>query len=104
MKVYRKVLVVVALLVIVGGCYIAHQVHQVQESYYPMAGNVTVIGKYESGSDYYIVIEEETGEQFTLSCDINGYNQVIIGDIVNCERSQSIVTHKGEVHKIELSE
>ena len=29
------------------------------------------------------------------------YEQVKIGDTVNCERNQSIVPHKGEVHKIE---
>ncbi len=100
MKTYKKVFLVVALLVVVGGGYAAYRMHNVQKSYYPMAGEVTIIDKSESGDAHYIVIEEATGEQFTLSCSESDYNKVNVGDKVNCERSQSIVTHKGEVHKI----
>ena len=43
----------------------------VKISYYPMGGKVTTVDKYHAG------------------------------DTVYCERDQSIVTHKGEVHRIE---
>lgn len=95
MKAYKKLLWAVVLVVVVGGFYIVYQ-----KSYYPMAGEVTIIDKSESGVDYYIVIEEATGEQFTLLCSKSDYNQVSVGDTINCERNQSIVTHKGNVHKI----
>lgn len=65
-----------------------------------MAGEVTIIDKSESGNDHYIVIEETTGEQFTLSCSKSDYVKVSVGDLVNCEHNQSVVTHKGEVHKV----
>lgn len=100
MKIYKKLLLAAALVAVVGGCYAAYQVHQDQKSYYPMAGEVTIIDKFESGPDHYIVIEEATEQQFTLSCSKDDYGQVKIGDRVNCERYQSIVTHQGEVHKI----
>lgn len=102
MKTYKKVLLVVVLLIVVGGGYAAYRMHNVQKSYYPMAGEVTIIDKSQSGDEHYIVIEEATGEQFTLSCSASDYDGVNVGDKVNCERSQSIVTHKGEVHKIKL--
>lgn len=73
MKNYKKVLMVVAILVVIGGYYAAYQVHQ-QKSYYPMAGEVTIIDKSESGTDHYIVLEEATGERFTLSCSENDYD------------------------------
>ena len=105
MKSHNTMLLVAALLVVVvavvGGSYAAYRVYYVQKSYYPMAGEVTIIDKSESRDDHYIVIQEATGEQFTLSCSESDYEQVKIGDTVNCERNQSIVTHKGEVHKIE---
>ena len=100
MKLYKKLLLAAALVVVVGGCYAAYQVHQIQTSYYAMAGEVTVMDKFESGSDHYIVIEEATEQQFTLSCSQDDYHRVNVGDRVNCERYQSIVTHQGEVHKM----
>lgn len=100
MKLYKKLLLAAALVVVVGGCYAAYQVYQIQTSYYAMAGEVTVMDKFESGSDHYIVIEEATEQQFTLSCSQDDYDRVNVGDRVNCERYQSIVTHQGEVHKI----
>lgn len=100
MKIYKKVLLIVALLLVVGGGYATYRIYNVQKSYYPMAGEVTIIDKSQSGNEHYIVIEEATGEQFTLSCSASDYDGVNVGDKVNCERSQSIMTHKGEVHKI----
>lgn len=100
MKTYKNVLLVVALLAVVGGGYTAYRMYNVQKSYYPMAGEVAIIDKFESGDEHYIVIEEATGERFTLSCSESDYNKVNRGDKVNCERNQSIVTQKGEVHRI----
>ena len=97
MKLYKKLLLAAALVVVVGGCYAAYRVHQVQASYYAMAGEVTVMDKFESGTENYIVIEEATQQQFTLSCS----HRVHVGDQINCERHQSIVTHQGEVHSIQ---
>ena len=96
MKTYKKLLIAAVIVVVAVGLYIAYQ----QKSYYPMAGEVTIIDKSKSGFDYFIVIEDTRGEQFTLSCNENDYNQVSIGETINCERNESIVTHKGEVHKI----
>ena len=100
MKLCKKLLLAAVLVVVVGGCYAAYRVHQVHASYYAMAGEVTVIDKFESKSEHYIVIEEDTQQQFTLSCSQDDYDRVQIGDRVNCERYQSIVTHQGEVHSI----
>lgn len=101
MKLYKKLLLAAALVVVVSGCYAAYRVHQVQASYYAMAGEVTVMDKFESGTENYIVIEEATQQQFTLSCSQEDYDRVHVGDQINCERHQSIVTHQGEVHSIQ---
>ena len=87
MKTHKKLLIAVTFVVVVGVFYIGYRVYEVQKSYYPMAGEITIIDKSESGSHYYIVIEEATGEQFTLSCSESDYDQVSIGDMVNCERN-----------------
>lgn len=100
MKLHKKVLIGVVALLAVSGICIAQHIYRVQNSYYPMGGEVTVVEKYESRPKYYLVIEEPTGEQFTLLCSEEDYNQVNIGDVINCERHQSVMTHKGEVHKI----
>ena len=96
MKLYKKLLLAAALVVVVGGCYAAYRVHQVQASYYAMAGEVTVMDKFESGTENYIVIEEATQQQFTLSCSQEDYDRVHVGDQINCERH-----HQGEVHSIQ---
>ena len=59
MKLYKKLLLAAALVVVVGGCYAAYRVHQVQASYYAMAGEVTVMDKFESGTENYIVHQGE---------------------------------------------
>ena len=96
MKKWKKVLLAAVLLLAVGG-YAAC----VKISYYPMGGEVTTVDKYQSGDKYYIVVEEATGTEFTLLCPKSEYDKVNAGDTVYCERDQSIVTHKGEVHRIE---
>ena len=93
MKKWKKVLLAAVLLLAVGG-YAAF----VKISYYPMGGEVTIVDKFQSGDNYYIVIE--AGKEFTLRCPESEYDKVNAGDMVYCERDQSIVTHKGEVHRI----
>ncbi len=93
MKNWKKVLLAVALLLAVGG-YAAF----VKISYYPMGGEVTIVDKFQSGDNYYIVIE--TGKEFTLRCPKSEYDKVSAGDEVYCERDQSIVTHKGKLYRI----
>lgn len=104
MKTYKKIFLVIAVMVVViVGSFNFYNVYwgrQDRRTYYPMGGEVIVIDKVESGSDYYIVIEESPGEQFVLSCTKSDYDLVSVGDKVNCERYQNIVTRKGEVHKI----
>lgn len=74
-------------------------------SYYAMGGEVTIIAKQESNDSYYITVEQGKPDdagwgQFELECTQEQYNSVDIGDVVRCDREQSVVTHKGTVHKI----
>ena len=99
-KNYIKIICVVIMIIVIGGLYCASYV---KESYYPMGGEVTIVDKKESIFGNYIVIELMEGDnasQYTLSCNQDEFEKVNIGDIVNCERYQSILTHRGEVHKI----
>lgn len=93
MKSWEKALLAAVLLFAVGGCAAF-----VKISYYPMGGEVTTVDKFQSGDNYYIVVE--TGTEFTLRCPKSEYDKVDVGDKVYCERIQSIVTHKGEVYRI----
>ena len=97
---YESVTSVVMCLLAATGGYAAYQMCYIAKSYYPMGGEVTAIDKFKSGENYFIVIEEATGEIFTLFCDKSDYDKVNAGDKINCERDQSIVTHKGKVHRI----
>ena len=69
---------------------------------------MVVADKQMSGSQHYIVIKETVGllqqedYYFTLSCTKEQYDQVKIGDTINCDRYQSSITYKGEVHGIEV--
>ena len=73
-----------------------------------MGSEVVVADKQMSGSQHYIVIKETVGllqqedYYFTLSCTKEQYDQVKIGDTINCDRYQSSITYKGEVHGIEV--
>lgn len=77
----------------------------VNNSYYPMGGEVTIVDKEVDGDKYYITVEQgkpdDTGwGQFVLSCTQEQYESVDVGDVVGCERDQSVVTNKGTVHRI----
>lgn len=77
----------------------------VERSYYPMGGEVAVIDKTATSTQYHIVIRETpNSEQFTLKCSKEDYDNVALGDIIDCNRMQSVLTHKGTVHSIEFSD
>lgn len=92
------ILLVVVLSVVVPKKYAAYRL---QKSYYPMAGEVTILDKSTSEGNHYIVIEDPRGDRFTLSCSERDYDTVNVGDKVDCERHESTVTYEGTVHKIE---
>lgn len=100
--IYESKTPMVAFLLVATGSCAAYQMYYISKSYYPMGGEVTAIDKFKSGENYFIIIEEATGEIFTLICDKSDYDKVNAGDKINCERDQSIVTHKGKVHRINL--
>ena len=77
----------------------------VNNSYYPMGGEVTIVDKEVDGDKYYITVEQGKPDdagwgQFVLSCTQEQYESVDVGDVVVCERDQSVVTNKGTVHRI----
>ena len=77
----------------------------INSSYYPMGGEVTVISKQANNNKYYITVEQgEPGNagwgQFELECTPEQYQTVDVGDVIECDRTQSVVTHKGKIHKI----
>ena len=74
-----------------------------QQSFYPMGGEVTVIDKFETEDGFFLTIKEDGASQaeFDLSCTQEQYNAVEVGDLVNCERYESIRTYTGTIHKIE---
>ncbi|MBQ9853407.1 MAG: hypothetical protein IJO69_03050 [Ruminiclostridium sp.] len=74
-----------------------------QQSFYPMDGEVTVIDKFETEDGFFLTIKEDGASQaeFDLSCTQEQYNAVEVGDLVNCERYESILTHTGIIHNIE---
>lgn len=97
-KMIALLLVLVCSIAILWSAYI-------NRSYYAMGGEVTIVAKQESGSRYYITVEQgkpnSAGRgQFLLECTQEQYRSVDIGDVVRCDRDQSAVTHKGTVHKI----
>ena len=97
MKKQIKSIVVLAAAVIIlflGDYAVVHM------SYYPMGGEVTIVDKSKSRNDYCIVIKQSPSAKFTLSCSESEYYRVNVGDTVNCDRMQSALTHKGEVHKV----
>ena len=94
--------IVCIIAVVVSVCAIAIFINQ---SYYPMGGEVTIVSKEASSDRYYITVEQgEPGNdgwgQFELECSSEQYQSVNVGDVVGCDREQSAITHKGSVHQI----
>ena len=75
----------------------------IQQSFYPMGGEVTVIDKFETEDGFFLTIKEGGASQaeFDLSCTQEQFDSVEIGDLANCERYESIRTYTGTIHKIE---
>lgn len=103
MKLQKKLLLAGILVLVLIGAGLCYHNYRVEHSYYAMVGEVLVVDKQMSGSQHYIVIKETVGllqqedYYYTLSCTKEQYDQVKIGDTINCYRDQSAITHKGEV-------
>ena len=97
MKITKKALVVRVFVLVIFSIYSMVYVHR---TYYPMGGEVTIVEKSERFFRHYITIEEMSGEQFKLSCSEYEFNSLDVGDLVSCERTQSILTHSGKLHKL----
>ena len=100
----KAVLLLAALCLVLMAAIPAIHTWNVQRSFYPMGGEVTVIDKFETDDGFFITIKEGGASQaeFDLSCTQDQYNAVEVGDLANCERYESIRTYTGTVHKIEL--
>ena len=70
---------------------------------------VTVVEKAANDTGYFITIVEATGltysqtpnmSKFELQCDEITFDDIQVGDIINCSRYQSVMTHKGELIEI----
>ena len=99
----KKKATCILLAVLVGSIAIGY--FCINRSYYPMGGEVTIISKQENNNRYYITVEQgepnDRGqEQFELECTPEQYQSVDAGDVIKCDRTQSALTHKGNVHKI----
>lgn len=73
----------------------------IYRSYYPMDGEVRILSK-EQGGRFTVTIEQSGRAgtaQFQLKCTEEQFDSVEIGDIVDCSRMQSVLTHRGTVHR-----
>lgn len=65
-----------------------------------------ILAKQADNYGYYITVEQGKPDdagwgQFELKCTQEQYEAVDVGDVVKCDREQSIVTNSGTVHKIQ---
>lgn len=101
----RKVMVgLIVIVILICSIALCRSVY-IQRSYYPMGGEVTILEKRADNDKYYITVEQGNPRdagwgRFTLRCTKEQYQAVDIGDVVKCDREQSIVTNTGTVHKI----
>ena len=108
MKLRKKLLLAGILVLVLIGAGLCYHNYRAEHSYYAMGGKVVVADKQMSGSQHYIVIKEtidalqQKDYYYTLSCTKEQYDQVKIGDTINCDRYQSSITYKGEVYGIEV--
>ena len=75
----------------------------IRRSYYPMDGEVRILAK-EVGNGFAVTIQQgfrdgQKQGQFRLKCTEEQFDTVEIGDIVDCSRTQSALTHRGAVHR-----
>ena len=91
-----RVVVVLLLLAALTGIVI-------RRSYYPMDGEVRIQSK-EQSNGFTVTIQQgfrdgQKQGQFRLKCTEEQFDSVEIGDIVDCSRTQSALTHGGKVHR-----
>ena len=70
-----------------------------------MDGEVRILSKKQSNG-FTVTIEQgfhdgQKQGQFQLRCTEEQYDSVEIGDIVDCSRTQSALTHRGTVHRFQ---
>ena len=96
---------IIAIIILICSIVIFRSIY-IQRSYYPMGGEVTILAKQADNYGYYITVEQGKPDdagwgQFELKCTQEQYEAVDVGDVVKCDREQSIVTNSGTVHKIQ---
>lgn len=94
---------IIAIIILICSIVIFRSIY-IQRSYYPMGGEVTILAKQADNYGYYITVEQGKPDdagwgQFELKCTQEQYEAVDVGDVVKCDREQSIVTNSGTVHK-----
>lgn len=100
---HKKSLLLAVLCLVLLAAIPAIRAWTIQQSFYPMGGEVTVMDKFETEDGFFLTIKEGGASQseFDLSCTLEQYDAVEVGDLANCERYESIRTYTGTVHKIE---
>ena len=96
----RRTILALFAVVVVFCCIIAIQHIRIQNSYYPLGGLVTVIGKDETNDGEFTITIQEKHATFVLSCTKEQFCSVDIGDTINCERYESVITNSGRVVNI----
>lgn len=96
---------IIAIIILICSIVIFRSIY-IQRSYYPMGGEVTILAEQADNYGYYITVEQGKPDdagwgQFELKCTQEQYEAVDVGDVVKCDREQSIVTNSGTVHKIQ---
>ena len=79
----------------------------IMNTYYPMGGEVTVLEKGNTVFGYTVTVEqEEPGDagngKYRLRCTPEQYEQVEIGQTVDCDRMQSALTREGKVDRFQV--
>ncbi len=108
----REVLIALFLLLLAGIAFGARYLYR-KASFYPMGGPVLVQDRIKKAVEYRVIVcsfgpcssTQDGGEiwntqEFDLVCSKEQWEQMRPGTIVYCERNQSIVTGRGEVHTV----
>lgn len=70
----------------------------VRRSYCPMGGEAAVVDKAYFDSAYHITIQHgRAGGQYTLVCSREQFEAVSAGEMIDCDRYQSVITRRGIV-------
>lgn len=113
-KLRRKApLLALFLLLLLAGTAVGARHLYRKASFYPMGGPVLVQDRMEKNGEYSVIVcsfgpcsSTEAGEEdwntqeLDLVCSKEQWEQMRPGTMVYCERDQSIVTGRGEVHTV----